>query len=387
MRRLSLLLALGVVHCSTNLTRRNAVRVVIGGSLESTNPLFDLYRGFPPNSVKFITAAGTRPTSDARSIEDLFSAAGIQAEWIPVYDTNCAERTRSDEYVKMVEDASAIFLSGGQSGRLQSCMYGNYHQSGITVPDGTETPFLRALRHKAIVGGSSAGAMNQPLSEILVTGHSVESYSAVRAGSVFQRNMGNALLGSQELVDTHFSERGRQGRLVIIAMQTGQKWAFGTDENTAYLWRSGEPYEVVGASGVVVYESTSGNERQQTTTMHFLTSGDTIDPTTGEIKFNSDKQPCAQGSAPSGSSSVFSGVNYRTISIAVAKAAEGTEVTNYHGFPAVEVRMRKDSKTVAMCGPSGESFSHLSITQYQSSSFNNTEAAALPLDHMWELDE
>ncbi len=51
--------------------------------------------------------------------------------------------------------------------------------------------------------------MNQPTSEILVTGHSEESYAVVATGSVFQRNMGNLMLESEELVDTHFSERGR----------------------------------------------------------------------------------------------------------------------------------------------------------------------------------
>jgi cyanophycinase-like exopeptidase len=363
--------------------------VVVGGALAANSPILDLY---PRHGVKFITAAGISPTADAASIEKLFEDAGVEAEWIPVYHENCNELTSSEEYVKMVEDASAIYMSGGQSGRLQSCLYGNYHQSGIDGPL-EATPFLKALRSKSIVGGSSAGAMNQPLSEILVTGHSLESYAVLRAGSVFQRDGGNAFLESQELVDTHFSERGRQGRLVVIAMQTQQRWAFGPDENTAYVWRSSGEYEVVGTNdadqhraGVVVYERTQGSTASQTTTMHFLTHGDKINPTTGEITFSSDKRSCT-GSAPSGSNSVFSGVNYRTVSIATAKAPVGTRVTNYHGSPAVEVRFHRSSSTVAMCGPSGESFSHLEVAQFQSSSFENKEQPALPLDHVWQLDQ
>lgn len=49
--------------------------------------------------------------------------------------------------------------------------------------------------------------MNQPMSEILVTGHSVESYQAVSGGAVFQRNAGNRMLEDEELVDSHFSVR------------------------------------------------------------------------------------------------------------------------------------------------------------------------------------
>ena len=79
---------------------------------------------------------------------------------------------------------------------------------------------LKALHDKGIVGGSSAGAMNQPRSEILITGYSAESHSAVRAGTVFHRGNGNFLLESDELVDVYFSERGRQGRLMVLAMGT-----------------------------------------------------------------------------------------------------------------------------------------------------------------------
>jgi cyanophycinase len=366
-------------------TTDSLLRVVVGGSLESDSPILDVFKGFPRNGVKLITAAGRNPTDDAVNLISFFAEAGIEAEWIPVYHENCNERTRSEQYVKMVEEASAIYMSGGQSGNLQSCLFGNYEHSG--VDGGKATPFLTALRTKLIVGGSSAGAMNQPLSEILVTGHSQESYAVLRAGSVFQRDGGNAFIEAQELVDTHFSERGRQGRMVVLAMQTQQKWAFGVDENTAYVWRSSGDYEVVGATGVVIYENTKGNAAAQQTTMHFLTHGDKINPSTGVITFNPDKKSCSAGSAPSGSSSVFSADNYRTVSIATAKAPVGTRVINYHGAPAVEIHFHRASSTVAMCGPSGTAFSQLAVEQFQSSSFENKEQAGLPLDHMWQFDE
>lgn len=225
----------------------DTVRVVVGGSLRSDSPILDYYRGFPPNAVKYITAAGTNPVADGISIGNFFLEAGIQAEWIPVHDVNCNERTRDPDFVRMVDDAEAIYMSGGQAGRVQSCLFGNYDQSG--TDEGEITPFLAALYRTKIVGGSSAGAMNQPQSEILITGHSAESYAAVRAGSVFDRQAGNGFLTTDELVDVHFSERGRQGRLMVLAMQTGQKWAFGADENTAYLWKPqglGGEYEIVG---------------------------------------------------------------------------------------------------------------------------------------------
>ena len=40
------------------------------------------------------------------------------------------------------------------------------------------------------------------------------------------------------------------------------------------------------------------------------------------------------------SNSVFSGVNYRTISIAMAKTGVGSTLNTYHGAPAVQVTPR-----------------------------------------------
>ena len=140
---------------------------------------------------------------------------------------------------------------------------------------------------------------------------------------VFQRNAGNGLLETEELVDVHFSERGRQGRLVVMAMEARQRYAFGADEDTAYVWTpgggGGGGYEVIGAGGVVVYYETQGSRTGQKTTMHYLTAGDRIDVATGRISFSPDKTICDDGEVPASSASIFSGTNYRRISIAMAK--------------------------------------------------------------------
>lgn len=41
-----------------------------------------------------------------------------------MYDSNCNTRTREEQYIDMVESAEAIYMSGGQSGRVQSCLFG-----------------------------------------------------------------------------------------------------------------------------------------------------------------------------------------------------------------------------------------------------------------------
>lgn len=261
--------------------------------------------------------------------------------------------------------------------------------SGVDPSPGEATPFLEALRRKAIVGGSSAGAMNQPMSDILITASSSESYSAVASGSVFSRSAGNGFLLSEELADVHFSERGRQGRLIVFAAATRQRLAFGVDENTAYVWRqNGGVYDIVGAGGVVIVVDATGTTSSQTATVHYLTSGDTFDPATGVVTHAQTKFRCQTGNPPTGSTSVFSSTNWRDVSLQTAQAVVDTVVTNYHGSPAVEVQMSTTIATQAWCSNTGAvSFEGLTVRQFARSTHDNAAATPdLPQDFIWPID-
>ena len=56
------------------------------------------------------------------------------------------------------------------------------------------------------------------------------------------------------------------------------------------------------------------------------------------------------------------------------------------------MRFTRIGTTVAMCGPSGESFANLLVEQFQEAQslpkgFRNTVKADLPLDYIWQTDE
>ena len=66
-----------IVAWNATVGQNDVVRVVVGGSLQSTSPILDFYRGYPPGGVKYITAAGINPIADAASIGAFFADAGI----------------------------------------------------------------------------------------------------------------------------------------------------------------------------------------------------------------------------------------------------------------------------------------------------------------------
>lgn len=171
------------------------INIPIGGSLDFNSHILDIFKN---KTVAFITAAGVNPQSDARQMQSNFDRRKIKAWWVPVYYP-CKDKVNKAENVKLIKDADAIFFSGGYSGRLQECLFGDAQQGTSQV--------LEAIQEKEIVSGSSAGAMVQPHRDILITGQSTDSYYAVRDQKVYYRP--NAFkIFNKGLVDVHFSERG-----------------------------------------------------------------------------------------------------------------------------------------------------------------------------------
>lgn len=350
------------------------MRLVIGGALSSSSPILDYYEGL--SNVVFITAAGSNPTNDAKTIGKFFQGRGIKATWIPVYGSNCATRCFQEEYINMVKKADALYFSGGQSGSLQVCLFGGKQEGG--------TPLLEAIREVNIVGGSSAGAMVQPFFDILITGSSSASYQAVRDSKVYYRRHGNAFIKSG-LVDVHFSERGRQGRLLVLAVATKTQWAFGIDENTAFKVVENGDIEIIGQSGgVVVFEDAT---EMTNANMHYLTNGDTI--SNGVISFASDKEACPSTTVPKSSNSIFSKDYFRSVSIAVARYSKDIRLSNHHGSnPAIEVILA-NAGVHTVCNKKGDlvSFSNMHVSMAPNKDYINQNSTVEDLDdQLWMLD-
>ncbi len=140
-----------------------------------------------------------------------------------------------------------------------------------------------------------------------------------------------------------------------------------------------------------MYQDVTGDSSSQSGLMHYLTSGDTINTNTGDIVFSADKSPCRSTSMPDPVNNIFDerGFPYRAVSLQMSTAPSGSVLVNYHGAnPTVEVELTTTETTVAMCGPSGQSFSNLSVRQFARarSARINTQAPELSMDFLWEVD-
>lgn len=239
----------------------------------------------------------------------LFNQYGINAEWIPVDlanlevadDKKWAQRIAAGEF-------SGFFFGGGKQNQYTESFYRENDEG-----DRVDSAMLEAIRDqfelgRLMIAGSSAGAVVQS-SEIMITrGKSdraiVEgAQEGYQPGSPTLTYIRRGGLGFFDygIVDSHFSERGREGRAIRLAYDTGMDRVFGLDETTALVVtetnKSHAKMEVIGQSGVqildlskaVTNENDEGLWSIKNVQSTYLTEGDQYIPKTDRVIFHSDK--------------------------------------------------------------------------------------------------
>ncbi len=212
----------------------------------------------------------------------------------------CASPTK---LIELIKDADGIFINGGDQALTRAALI-----------DEQDTQFLSHMRKQVskgelVIGGTSAGAAVQ--SGIELSGSRIpmitsgRSYEAVINGahSVAPPTVGcskndscggvpeNGLTYNKEgglgfintgIVDTHFSERARQLRLMQLAAETKAPIAVGVDETTAVIIAEDDQtitYRVIGKHGVWLFTEASlseNNGKTLTAISHYLKHNDVL---------------------------------------------------------------------------------------------------------------
>jgi cyanophycinase len=145
----------------------------------------------------------------------------------------------SPEVAELLDDATGIFLTGGNQLRLNSIVAG--------------TPVARKVqaRHRAgaVVAGTSAGAS-------ILSSHMV-AFGA--SGPSPRMRMAQMTAGFNlvpgVIIDQHFRQRDRIGRLLTLVAGSPGLLGIGIDEDTAALF-SGDMLEVLGRNSVTIVDGT-----------------------------------------------------------------------------------------------------------------------------------
>jgi cyanophycinase len=181
------------------------------------------------------TIASHKPASYFKEYQRVFGELGA-TDIVELYVHDRAEALACDK-LRAFEGATGVFFSGGDQLRISS-------QIGDTS---IEQKVREIFDRGGVVAGTSAGASVMS-DTMLVRGSSGESY---RIGDL---HMAAGLgLVKNVIIDQHFAERGRIGRLLGAVAQNPRQLGIGIDEDTAILVE-GHVFRVLGSGAVYVVD-------------------------------------------------------------------------------------------------------------------------------------
>ncbi len=197
----------------------------------------------------------------------LFEEMGARSRYIPIDER---EDCFAEEIVSTLERASGIFLTGGNQLRLSTILGG--------------TPVARSIRDRFAKGvhvaGTSAGAAI--VCEHMIAGGPTGP-TPTENGVTMAPGLG---LTNKAIVDQHFRQRDRLGRLLTALSYNPFATGLGIDEDTAAFISPRGTLEVVGSGAITVVDP-SGLQHSSMhdasdqdpisligLTLHILTAGD-----------------------------------------------------------------------------------------------------------------
>lgn len=215
--------------------------IPIGGAEDRTfdrlihRRFVELSGGDGADIVVIPTASELETTGDDynRIFRDLGAAS---VDFLPITRRADCDNPR---YLQMLDSATGIFLTGGNQLRLSTILGG--------------TAVAQRIRRRnaagAAVAGTSAGA--SIMSEHMIAGGDSNS-SPVEGAVSLAPGLG---LTNAVIIDQHFTQRNRLGRLLTASSYNPFLIGLGIDEDTAAFIGPDGVFEVVGSGSVTVVDA------------------------------------------------------------------------------------------------------------------------------------
>jgi cyanophycinase len=177
-----------------------------------------------------LTAASAEPEDAWQQYRNVFRNLGVES--LVHVDVRDRREALDDRISRVIDDARGVYFTGGDQARIAS----NIADTPVCERVGA------VLARGGVVAGTSAGAC--VLSDnMLVSGDG----HAAPAGAV--RMAGGLGFVSDVVIDMHFSQRGRMGRLLAAIARNPGTLGIGIDEDTA-IAVEGDSAEVIGSGAV-----------------------------------------------------------------------------------------------------------------------------------------
>jgi cyanophycinase len=223
------------------LSQARAKLMAIGGAEDKENDLLilkefvRLARG-PKARIVVMTIATDSPKEVGDEYAAAFKKLGVDD--VQIIDVSTRADTEAEQALQALEQATGIFFTGGDQLHITSFLGGSKMHDRL----------IQKATRGAIIAGTSAGASMMGNSMII----SGEPDTNPRFGAVDIGPGMDFFLGA--MIDVHFSQRGRMGRLITAVSHFPQDLGIGIDEDTAII-ATDHHFEVIGAGAVTIIDA------------------------------------------------------------------------------------------------------------------------------------
>ncbi len=187
--------------------------------------------------ICLITTASQIPVEVGENYQKAFTRLGCtNLNILDIRETADAEKA---ENLKLISEADCVMFSGGDQSRIVDII-GNSQMHSILKH--------RFQNEKIVIAGTSAGAMAMS-SEMIAGGSSSE---ALLKGSVKMREGMKFIPGL--IIDSHFIQRGRFGRLAEAVAKHPHLLGVGLAEDTGLIIKNCNHFKVIGSGMVIVFD-------------------------------------------------------------------------------------------------------------------------------------
>lgn len=234
--------------------------IIIGGSVDRgsfTEGAADLKRNlnfFEKGILKRITLESTKHTLSKIEVittasmipeevgeEYIKAFAQLEVSDVHVLNIRTREEANSNENLERLKNADVVVFTGGDQLRLTSIFGGTAFHHLLCN---------KYLNEDFIISGTSAGAAASSNNMI----YQGSSHEAMVKGEV--KITGGLGFINNVIIDTHFVQRGRIGRLLYACSSNPMNLGIGLGEDTGLLITGGNNMEAIGSGLVMLVDAT-----------------------------------------------------------------------------------------------------------------------------------
>lgn len=217
------------------------ILLIIGGA-EDKDDKMHILRKFvrlldsDDSKLLVLTTATKEPEAVGDNYRRVFSKLGMRD--IDILNLDSREDANEEEFVEKIRRAEGIFFTGGDQLRITSIIGGTRASEAL----------LECYYNGGVIAGTSAGA--SAMSRIMI----VEGESNEPARKCTVKLAPGLGLMDKVIIDQHFAQRGRIGRLLCGVAENPEILGVGIDEDTAIIVYSDDTFEVYGTNSVTVID-------------------------------------------------------------------------------------------------------------------------------------